>query len=65
MQAHGRAVLAGERTHGKGTVLQVSPGSGGRGVACGVAATFTLPGGAPLDGVGLVPDLETPTPEVL
>lgn len=65
LQAHGRAVLAGERTHGKGTALQVSPGPGGRGATCGVAATFTLPGGAPLHGVGLVPDLETPTPEVL
>lgn len=55
LSAHKRATLAGERTHGKATALQIVPGP--RGATCAVAATFLLPGGADIHGTGLVPDI--------
>jgi carboxyl-terminal processing protease len=51
LQAHGRALVAGERTYGKGTARAVVAGE------FVDAARFTLPGGAEIEGVGVVPDV--------
>jgi carboxyl-terminal processing protease len=53
LQAHGRAVVAGERTHGKGTARALVGGS------FVDAGRMILPGGGTLDG-GVCPDVETP-----
>jgi carboxyl-terminal processing protease len=52
LQAHGRAVVAGERTYGKGTAQHLMPGAG----YCTVAS-IRLPDGEPIEGRGVVPDL--------
>lgn len=57
LQGHGRALVAGERTYGKGTVQQVFPAGEGGGARCVSVATVTLPGGRGFDGVGIEPDL--------
>lgn len=58
LQWHGRATLIGERTYGKGRGRKV--GATRDGAFEVDAATFTLPGGEPIDGVGLSPDVEAP-----
>jgi carboxyl-terminal processing protease len=57
LKAHGRAVIVGERTYGKGTAQQILPGLGAPGAHYATVAAFTLPDGAPLDGRGVEPDL--------
>jgi carboxyl-terminal processing protease len=54
LKAHGRALVVGERTYGKGTARAVVAG------AFVDAATVTLPGGTAIDGVGVVPDPAPP-----
>ncbi len=53
MQAHGRAVVVGERTFGKGTVQRLQPGGDGL-VDAGFVA---LPDGKPIQGFGVSPDV--------
>jgi len=60
LQAHRRAVVAGETTFGKGTGRAFAPALGG-GLGT-VAASFTLPGGAALDGAGVRPDVAARSP---
>jgi carboxyl-terminal processing protease len=55
LQAHGRAVLVGERTYGKGVARTAVHSTDGAKLAA--VATFTLPDGSALDGAGLCPDL--------
>jgi carboxyl-terminal processing protease len=50
LQWHGRAIVAGERTYGKG-VVQALLGDG----ACPIVATCSLPGGEPIEGEGIKP----------
>lgn len=58
MKAHGRALVIGERTWGKGTVQQLLPGAAEPGAAYATVATVKLPDGELLDGRGVDPDLE-------
>lgn len=58
LQAHGRAVVVGERTYGKGTAQTLLPGRFEPGAHYATVGSFTLPGGAPIEGHGLRPDLE-------
>jgi carboxyl-terminal processing protease len=58
LQAHGRARLAGEPTYGKGAGAALVPLPDGSLRAR--TARFTLPGGRPVQGHGLVPDLPAP-----
>jgi carboxyl-terminal processing protease len=56
LQAHGRAVIVGERTHGKGVVQRVTD-RGDDGAEIVSVATYLLPNGAEIQGVGVVPDV--------
>ena len=62
LQDRGRAVLVGARTFGKGSVQEPHPLSDGSALALTVA-TYQLPGGRSVEGVGLEPDIEV-APEV-
>jgi hypothetical protein len=55
LQWHGRAVVIGERTHGKGVAQ--SPLLTIAGVADATAAHVNLPDGGPVHGVGVTPDV--------
>ena len=63
LQAHGRAVVVGERTYGKGTAQTLLPGFSGPGAHYATVASFTLPNGEPIEGHGIRPDLEV-VPEI-
>jgi carboxyl-terminal processing protease len=58
LQAHGRAVVVGERTYGKGTAQKLLPGFSDPHACYATVATFTLPNGAPVEGRGICPDVE-------
>jgi len=62
LQAHGRAVVIGERTHGKGSAQQLLPGFAEPGAHYVTVAAATLPGGEPLEGRGVHPDVEIAAP---
>lgn len=57
LKAHGRAVIVGEVTYGKGAVQRVMPGAGGAGVVYATVARCAPADGEPLDGVGVQPDV--------
>jgi len=57
LQDHQRATVAGNVTFGKGSVNQFHPLKDGSGLYITVARWFT-PLGRPIEGVGLVPDIE-------
>ncbi|APR75971.1 Carboxyl-terminal protease [Minicystis rosea] len=57
LQFHRRAVIAGETTFGKGTALVVRPSPADRNPELAVGATFVLPDGRPIQGVGIEPDV--------
>jgi carboxyl-terminal processing protease len=57
LQDRGRAVLVGARTFGKGSVQEPHPLSDGSALALTVA-TYQLPSGRSVEGVGLEPDIE-------
>jgi carboxyl-terminal processing protease len=59
MQTHGRAVVAGERTYGKGSVQALVPGREAHGAHYVTVATLTLPNGDPIEGRGVHPDVPT------
>lgn len=57
LQWHGRALVAGERTYGKGTALKVAADpDDGRAVLAG-AAMVLLPGGESIQATGVRPDV--------
>jgi carboxyl-terminal processing protease len=56
LRAHGRAVIVGTRTYGKGTVQSVRPLADGGALKLTVARLL-LPAGMALEGVGLRPDV--------
>jgi carboxyl-terminal processing protease len=60
LQAHGRALVAGERTYGKGVGHAIVPDHDGAGTLHRDRTTFFLPGGAPIEGVGIAPDVPLP-----
>jgi carboxyl-terminal processing protease len=57
LRAHGRALVVGERTRGKGTAQTLLPGHDEPGLSYATVARFLLPDGRPLDGVGIDPDI--------
>jgi carboxyl-terminal processing protease len=56
LQAHGRAVVIGERTQGKGVAQKLVPRLDGTGIDCVTAARCRLPDGQEIQGIGLLPD---------
>jgi carboxyl-terminal processing protease len=56
LQAHGRAVVAGERTYGKGTAQRLVAGAG-PGARYLTVASIKLPDGEPIEGRGVIPDV--------
>ena len=61
LKAHGRAVVVGERTYGKGEA-QALVASSGEGAVYGTVASFKLPDGSAVQGTGVEPDLSWPGP---
>jgi carboxyl-terminal processing protease len=59
LQDDERAVVVGSRTFGKGTVQQPMPLPDGSAIELTIAS-YRLPSGRTLDGVGLDPDIEVP-----
>jgi len=62
LQAHGRAVIAGERTYGKGTAQALVPGVNEPGARYATVASVRLPGGEEIEGRGVSPDVELAGP---
>lgn len=62
LQDHGRAVLIGEQTYGKGSVQRPYSLSDGSELRVTIAVWIT-PNGRAIHGHGLVPDIEVPWPE--
>lgn len=58
LQAHGRAAIVGETSHGKGTAQRLLAPTDGSGSIYATVAWCALPGGALVDGVGVRPDVE-------
>ncbi|MDC3961335.1 S41 family peptidase [Polyangium jinanense] len=56
LKAHGRALVLGQRTHGKGSAQRLVPGEEDS-FAYRTAVHSTGPGGIAIDGVGVEPDL--------
>lgn len=56
LQVHGRGIVVGERTYGKGEAQTVVPRADGTVVYASVV-TLALPGGRSVQGVGVEPDL--------
>jgi carboxyl-terminal processing protease len=63
LQAHGRALVVGERTYGKAEAQAFVPSPDG--LIFATVAEFLLPGGASLQGSGVEPDLVRPTETAL
>ena len=57
LSAHGRAVLVGAKTYGKGSAQRVEPAAGGPGIVCATAARHRLPSGDEIEGRGITPDI--------
>ena len=57
LKAHGRAVIVGETTYGKGAVQRVIPGAGGHGAVYVTVARCAPGDGEAIDGVGVQPDV--------
>ena len=60
LQYYGRATIVGQQTFGKGSVQRVYDFTSGDSLRLTVAAWYT-PGGDPLQGVGVAPDVEIAT----
>lgn len=58
LQWHGRAVIAGETTYGKGTALALRPEPASREPVLAAMASLVLPDGQPVHGAGVRPDVE-------
>jgi carboxyl-terminal processing protease len=61
LQAHRRAVVLGERTHGKGSAQTLVAGLAEPSAHYATVATFTLPNGEPIEGCGVRPDIQVPS----
>jgi carboxyl-terminal processing protease len=59
LQACGRAIVVGERTYGKGEAQAVIPSS--EGLIYATVASFVLPDGRTVQGIGVEPDLPSPS----
>ncbi|MFT3772961.1 MAG: S41 family peptidase [Minicystis sp.] len=57
LQAHGRAVVVGERTYGKGVAQRIVPAASGPGIFCATVARYQLPDGGEIEGIGIQPDV--------
>jgi carboxyl-terminal processing protease len=57
LKAHGRAVLVGETTYGKGSIQKLVPGFAEPGAHYATVATFILPNGEPIEGRGVSPHI--------
>lgn len=57
LQAHGRAVVVGERTFGKAAAQALTPGAAGAGPQLATTAEVLLPRGISIAGRGLAPDV--------
>jgi carboxyl-terminal processing protease len=64
LRAHGRAVVVGERTYGKGSAQTLLAGLEMT-AHYATVATFTLPNGEPIEGCGVHPDIEVPSASAL
>ena len=64
LQAHGRAVVVGELTYGKGTAQALVAAPGEPGARYVTVAATTLPDGEPV-GRGIRPDIEVPPGDAL
>jgi carboxyl-terminal processing protease len=62
LQWHGRAVLAGEKTYGKGAALTVAPEPATGAPVLASVAVLALPDGQPIQDAGVRPDLKLPSP---
>jgi carboxyl-terminal processing protease len=62
IQSYGRGVLIGTRTFGKGCIQEYFDDRSGDGVLRLTTMLFSLPDGAPLQGVGLTPSLALSLP---
>jgi carboxyl-terminal processing protease len=58
LRDHGRALLLGEQSHGKGTTQSALMLEDGSGIKI-TTARYHLPGGATPDGAGITPDVST------
>ncbi len=61
LRDHGRAVLIGRRSYGKGSVQTVLPLAEGQAIKLTTSRYYT-PAGATIQGAGLAPDIELPAP---
>lgn len=59
LQAHGRAVVVGERTYGKGVAQAFVPSL--EGLTYATVASYTLPDGRSVDGVGVESNVPSPS----
>jgi carboxyl-terminal processing protease len=57
LQAHGRALVVGETTHGKGRAERLVPAAHGPGVVLATCARYVLPNGDEIEGVGICPQI--------
>lgn len=57
LQSHGRAVIVGETTYGKGVAQSYVPALHGEGFVYASVASFVLPQGEVIQGVGVSPDV--------
>jgi carboxyl-terminal processing protease len=60
LKAHGRALLVGETTYGKGAAQKVGLAPDGSSAVYKTAVICVLPSGEAIDGAGITPDIEIP-----
>jgi carboxyl-terminal processing protease len=58
LKAHGRAVIVGETSHGKGTAQRLLAPTDASGSLYATVGWCALPGGVIVDGIGVRPDVE-------
>jgi carboxyl-terminal processing protease len=63
LKSHGRAVVVGETTYGKGAVQALVGSAAGDGASYSTVATVRLPSGEEVQGCGVRPDVERSTNE--
>ena len=61
LKANGRAVIVGERTHGKGVAQALVNDATGDGTSYATIAAVRLPSGMEVQGFGVRPDVERPS----
>jgi len=63
LKSHGRAVVVGETTYGKGAVQALVGSAAGEGASYSTVATVRIPSGEQVQGRGVRPDVERSTNE--